>query len=896
MTEALADQLRQTVRFLGRVLGDVIRVQDGEVLFNQIEDIRRASVAFHREGAQAHAETLQSRLAGLDLAATVRFVHSFACFLQFTNIAEDHIRRRRAREAAGQGLLAEAFSRLASAGIGDPQIRDLLGRAFIAPVITAHPTEVRRKSVLDRALAISADLDAHELARSETERAWVAAELQRETSIYWRTRLLRNIRPGVLDEIENAVSIFERSFLHELPRLYARLEARLGAGAPLPSFLRIGSWVGGDRDGNPFVTAEVLRAAFARQARAVLQAYLAQVHELGAELSISLALTSVTPELQTLADRSGDRSPFRVDEPYRRALTGIYARVAASYLALTGERPPRAPALQAAPYAGPSQLRAELAVIMDSLLRSHGDAFRRGPLPELIRAVDCFGFHLATLDLRQNSTVHEKVVAELLARAGACRDYAGLDEAARCELLERELAQPRLLHSPFGEYSDLVDSELAVLHAAAEARRLHGPDAIRAYIVSNTTSVSDLLEVYVLLKEVEIFRPGDPPASGVLAEPLFETIDDLQAAPETMRRYLATPLIRPLLAEAGVQEVMIGYSDSNKDGSYFTSTWALHQASLALKQVVEAAGLTLQLFHGRGGAVGRGGGSSFEALLAQPAGTIGGRIRVTDQGEVVANKYAEPELARESLETLAAGVLLASFQDPRDAALPVRTAAMDRLAERSRLAYRGLVFETPGFIEYFYAATPISELATLNIASRPASRQASRDIAALRAIPWVFSWSQSRVMLPGWYGFGSGVADSGLGRSELRDDYAAWPFFATTLANLEMVLFKSDLKIARRYADLVPDRSMAEAIFGRIREEWERTHDAFLEISGQTRLLERSPDLAAIISSRVPYIDPLNHLQIELIRRHRAGDTDPAVREGIHLTINGIAAGLRNSG
>ncbi|MCU1500331.1 MAG: ppc, partial [Acidimicrobiales bacterium] len=689
----------------------------------------------------------------------------------------------------------------------------------------------------------------------------------------------------------------ERSFIQELPRLYARWEALLGDHQPLPSFLRVGSWVGGDRDGNPFVTADIMRQTFARQAKALLQAYLVQVNALGAELSISAALAEVTPELLALADRSGDSSPFRNDEPYRRALSGVYARMAKTYQRLIGEPAPRPSMLEAQAYDSPTAFRADLQVLLDSLTHTHGEPFRRGPLPDLIRAVDCFGFHLATLDMRQNSAIHQRVVGELLARAGVCLDYAALDEPARRALLETELGQPRLLHSPFADYDEETAKELAVLQAAADAKRLYGPGAIRAYIVSNTTDVSDLLEVYILLKEVGLFRPGPEPQTEILAEPLFETIADLRAAPQTMASYLATPVLKTMLTAAGVQEVMIGYSDSNKDGSYFTSTWELHEASLAIKQVVEDAGLALQLFHGRGGAVGRGGGSTFDALLAQPKGTVNGRVRITEQGEVVANKYAEPELARQSLETLTAGVLLASFPREFDPPVVARShPAMDALARASMGAYRDLVFETPGFVDYFYAATPISELADLNIASRPASRQASRDIAALRAVPWVFSWSQSRVMLPGWYGFGSGVEGCGVDLAQLSDLYAAWPFFATTLANMEMVLFKADLNIARRYADLVPDRALADGIFGRIKGEWDRTCDAFLEISGQSHLLERNADLAAMITSRLPYIDPLNHLQIELIRRHRSGDSDPQVREGIHLTINGIAAGLRNSG
>ena len=898
MTQSLPDQLRATVRFMGRVLGDVIRAQDGEAVFNQIEDIRRASVAFHRDGTPEAARAMAERLEGLSLADTVRFVHSFACFLQITNISEDQINRRRGRSGdARPDTLAGANRALCAEGVDPDAVAELLRGGLIAPVITAHPSEVRRKSVLDRQAAIADLLDAFDAARTDAERKSIERELLRQVSIFWRTRLLRSVKPDVGDEIENAVSFFERSFLAALPALYAHWRDVLDGEGELASFLRVGSWVGGDRDGNPYVTAEVLRRAVARQAKAALGLYLDSVHAIGAELSISERLAEVTPELHELAEASPDRSPHRAEEPYRRALTGVYARLAATYQALTGEPPPRPPAGAAPPYAGPDDLKADLGVVLASLVEKQGPAFDRGPLPDLIRAVDVFGFHLATLDLRQNSAVHARVAAELLRTAGACGDYEALDEAARCELLLRELGHARLLHSPFAAYGEETAREYAVLSAAAEVKRRYGPETIRCYIVSNTTDVSDLLEVYLLLKEVGLFVPGDPPHAEVFAEPLFETIGDLRAAPETMARYLELPLVRQLLARVGLQEVMIGYSDSNKDGSYLTSTWELHKASRAIAAVVGAAGLRLQLFHGRGGAVGRGGGSSFEALLAQPRGTVGGRIRITEQGEVVANKYADPEIAQQSLETLTAGVVLASLRPGASAdTAPAHGAAMDALARAAMAAYRALVFETPGFVDYFYAATPINEIADLNIGSRPTSRSAARSVQTLRAIPWVFSWSQSRAMLPGWYGFGSAVEKAGVAPGALAEMCEGWPFFATTLANMEMVLAKADLGIAGRYAGLVEDRDLATAVFDQIRAEWDRTVGALLAITGQSALLEKNPDLAAMIRSRLPYIDPLNHLQIELIRRRRAGDADEAVLEGVHLTINGIAAGLRNTG
>ncbi|MES2897786.1 MAG: phosphoenolpyruvate carboxylase [Pseudomonadota bacterium] len=898
MTQSLPDQLRANVRFLGRILGDVIRAEDGEAVFSQIEEIRQASVGFHREGTEAAAKLMAGRLGRLSPPDTVRFAHSFACFLQITNIAEDQIQRRRGRGGDTRAdTLAGALRALQAQGVGVDEVMTLLEGALVAPVITAHPSEVRRKSILDRQGAIADDLDAYDQALTDADRARLERELMRQVAIFWRTRLLRNVKLGVGDEIENAVSYFERSFLPELPRLYAHWLEVLGEPERLPSFLRVGSWVGGDRDGNPNVTEAVMRQAMARQSRAALRMYLDKIHDLGAELSISASLAGVTPELQALADASPDPSPHRADEPYRRALTYIYARLAATYPLLTGEPPARRAAGPAQPYDGPDALRGELQTVLDSLLARHGPSFARGPLPDLIRAVEIFGFHLARLDLRQNSAVHARVVGELLKGAAVCADYESLDEDARCELLLAELSHGRLLHTPFADYSEETRREYDILTAAADLKHFYGRDAIRAHIVSNTTSISDLLEVYLLLKEVGLFTPGHPARTQVFAEPLFETIADLRAAPDIMRRYLALPMIRQLVGPVGIQEVMIGYSDSNKDGSYLTSTWELHQASLALAEVMRDAGLRLQLFHGRGGAVGRGGGSSFDALLAQPQGTIAGRIRITEQGEVVANKYADPELARQSLETLAAGVVLASLRKPAKSELAAPHAGiMDGLAREAMTAYRALVYETPGFVDYFFAATPISEIADLNIGSRPTSRQAKRSIEGLRAIPWVFSWSQSRALLPGWYGFGSAVARSGAPIEKLAELHETWPFFSSALANMEMVLAKGDMAIAGRYAGLVEDRALADHVFGEIRAEWDRTVEALLAITGQSALLEKNPDLAAVIRSRLPYIDPLNHLQIELIRRRRGGEDTEAVRDGIHLTINGIAAGLRNTG
>jgi len=553
----------------------------------------------------------------------------------------------------------------------------------------------------------------------------------------------------------------------------------------------------------------------------------------------------------------------------------------------------------AEPYGRPEPFIADLKVLRAALQTADARAFTDDALSRLIDRVEAFGFHLAVIDMRQNADVHERVVADLFRVAGVADDYDTRDEAGRMALLRAELASRRPLFVPgAADYAEETLKERAILMAAARAIDTFGPAAIRTCIVSKTESPSDLLEVYLVLKEVGLFDPATPETCPIQAVPLFETITDLQAAPATLKALMAEPAPLALARARGVQEVMIGYSDSNKDGSYLTSTWELNHASRALRDVAREAGVGLQLFHGRGGAVGRGGGSSFAGVVAQPRGTVEGRIRVTEQGEVIANKYGEPGVARRNLDALTSGVVLASLRKESGEGPAERHGALiSRLSEASMQAYRALVYETEGFVDYFRAATPISELSELKIGSRPASRSASTRIEDLRAIPWVFSWSQSRVMLPGWYGFGSALATLDDAEADtLKGLVGEWPFLATLIQNMEMVMAKSDMAVARRYASLVPDRALADDIHRRIAAEWQLTHDAVMRLTGQTSLLERQPELARLIQLRLPYIEPLNHVQVELIRRRRAGDDDPAVREGILVALNGIAAGLRNSG
>ena len=879
------------IRYLGRLLGDVIRAYGGPALFERIETIRASSVERHRGLADGSA--LGRGLDALNLDDTLAFVRGFMLFSMLANLAED---RQGGLNDSGQDVAA-ALQRLEHDGITREAAAQLLEAALIVPVLTAHPTEVARKSMIDHRNRIAELMHLRDAGVLETAAGDVVEQaILRQISLLWQTRPLRRERIQVSDEVEIALSYLRDVFLPVLPRLYARWE-RLLPGRP-GCFLRLGSWIGGDRDGNPNVTAESLSLALRRAAQAALGSYLDQLHALGAELSISTELSTATDEVLALASRSGDTALARQDEPYRRAISGIYARLASTYEVFTGEPPARRPTVAGVAYASPRELRTDLVAIAHSLSKGGAGLLSTGgALGRLIRAVEACGFHLATLDLRQNSDVHARVVADLFRIAGVEADYAALDEAARVALLRRDLASSRLLWSPFATYSEETQSELAIVRAAAYAHGQYGRDCITAYIISKCESVSDMLEVNLLLKEAGLYRPATPADAAIMVVPLFETIGDLERAPDIMRAFLALPEIRAAASTRGHQEVMVGYSDSNKDGGYLTSVWSLHQASRTLAAVFEEAGTTMQIFHGRGGSVGRGGGPAFAAIRAQPPGTVQGRIRITEQGEVIAAKYGTPESAAANLESITAATLLASLEPPQMSAKD-QTRFADALAAISGDAfesYRALVYGTEGFKTFFRQMTPLLEIATLKIGSRPASRTRSDRIEDLRAIPWVFSWAQARVMLPGWYGAGNALAaykDRGL----LREMAATWPFFQATLDNMEMVLAKSDLQIARRYLTLVKDPAMADLYFGQIESAWSATHDALLDITGQSRLLEKQPALDASIRLRLPYIEPLNLLQVELLKRHRAGETDERVVEGIQLSINAVATALRNSG
>jgi phosphoenolpyruvate carboxylase len=911
--------LRDDIRLLGRVLGETLRDDAGVELFQVVEDTRRLAVRFRRDGdAEARAE-LARRLDSLDVEAAVSVVRAFSYFLHLANIAEDRQSNRVYRQARLAGIPPEdgslplAIHRIKTQGVRPGRLRELFEHALVSPVLTAHPTEVQRRSTLDREEAI-----AHLLAerdrgpQTHEEAARTEQTLRREIISLWQTRMLRLVKPTVADEIEHALAYFRRTFLSEVPRLYGDLEDLLDREFPgpepwqLPPFLRIGTWIGGDRDGNPFVNRDVLLRAVRQQSSLVFDHYLDQVHELGAELAVSSGLAQVSPELRDLAEASDDRSKRREDEPYRRVLVGIYARLAATSKKLSGQDPLRHPAARGEPYAGVEEMLGELETIHASLVAGGGGEIARGRLRALIHACRAFRFHLAPIDLRQNSDVHERVVAELLKSAGVQDDYLALPEPGREACLLRELASPRLLASPFLEYSPETVGELAIGHAAREIQAAYGALALCQYVISKTASASDMLEVMLLMREAGLMRPGDDATISVRVVPLFETIEDLRQCEAIMERFLALPGVAALVRGSwgGVVEVMLGYSDSNKDGGFLTSGWELYQAEARLAALTQRHGLSLRLFHGRGGSIGRGGGPMYQAVLAQPTGSVGGQIRVTEQGETIGSKFSDREVGRRNLETMLAATLEATFlEHERETDTKAFRVTMEKLSRHAIGAYRGLVYETPGFTDYFRAATPLTEIAQLNIGSRPASRKASNAIEDLRAIPWVFSWAQSRVLLPGWYGFGTAVGalfDASPDRARvlagLTRMHKTWPFFRMLVGTLEMVLSKTDMGIASRYAELVPDRALREGIFARITDERSRTIEALLEITGHTELLAGDPSLARSLRNRLPYLDPLNHLQVELLRRYRSGRASERVARGIHMTINGIAAGLRNSG
>ncbi|OBA58943.1 phosphoenolpyruvate carboxylase [Mycobacterium sp. 1100029.7] len=910
------EPMRADIRMLGAILGDTVREQNGDEVFDLVERARVESFRVRR--SEIDRAEISHMFDGIDIRKAVPVVRAFSHFALLANVAEDiHRERRRhihveAGESPQDSSLAATYAKLDSAELDPARVAEALRGALVSPVITAHPTETRRRTVFVAQHRITELMRLHAGGHRETgDGRSVEHELRRQVLTLWQTALIRLSRLQITDEIDVGLRYYQAALFEVIPQVNAGVRDALRTRWPdadllSEPILQPGSWIGGDRDGNPNVTAEVVRRATGSAAYTAVAHYLSELTQLEQELSMSARLVSVTAELTELERSCPEEA--RADEPYRRAVRVIRARLSATAAEILDAEPPQLLDLGLDPYVTPEELRADLDVIDDSL-RSHGSALVAGDRLGLLReGVHAFGFHLSGLDMRQNSDTHEEVIAELLAWAGVHDDYRSLPEDERVELLVEELATRRPLLSDRAQLSELAHKELSVVEAAADAIKRYGPAAVPNYVISMCQSVSDVLEAAILLKEVGLLGVSGPePYCPVGISPLFETIDDLDNGASILHAMLELPLYRALVAARGDnQEVMLGYSDSNKDGGYLTANWAVYRAELALVEVARKTGIRLRLFHGRGGTVGRGGGPSYLAILAQPPGAVNGSLRLTEQGEVIAAKYAEPQLARRNLESLVAATLestLLNVEGLGDEPEPAY-AVLDEIATLARRAYSELVHDTPGFVDYFKASTPVSEIGSLNIGSRPTSRKPTESISDLRAIPWVLAWSQSRVMLPGWYGTGSafeqwiaaGPESEGERVEILHDLYQRWPFFRSVLSNMAQVLAKSDLGLAARYAELVDDEALRHRVFDKIVDEHQRTIAMHKLITGQDDLLADNPALAISVFNRFPYLEPLNHLQVELLRRYRSGDDDELVQRGILLTMNGLASALRNSG
>jgi phosphoenolpyruvate carboxylase len=909
------EPMRRDIRLLGAMLGDTVREQNGAEVFELVEQARVESFRVRR--SEIDRAQLAGLFEGIDIGRAIPVIRAFSTFALLANVAED-IHRERRREihlAAGEpprdSTLAATYRKLDEAGLSADDVAHKLDGALVSPVITAHPTETRRRTIFDTQNRITGlmRLRLHGRTESDDGRS-IEDELRRQILTLWQTALIRLSRLKVHDEIESGLRYYPASFFEVVPKVNASVRDALrsrwpGAELLARPILRPGSWIGGDRDGNPNVTAEVVHLATTSAAYTALAHYFDELHRLEQELSMSVRLVKVDDALIELGRACTDEA--RADEPYRRAIRVVRGRLTATAKAVLDRMPEHDLDLGLQPYTAPARMQADLDVI-DASLRMHGSALLAGDrLARLRDALDAFGFHLCGLDIRQNSEMHEQVVAELLAWAGVHPDYASLDEAARVALLVDELSTRRPLVRDDAELSPLARKELDIVAAAARAVHTLGAEAVPTYIISMCKSVSDMLEAALLLKEVGLIDlSGERPFAPVGIVPLFETIDDLQHGSSILEAALAVPIYRATVAARGnTQEIMLGYSDSNKDGGYLAANWALYRAELDLVEASRRTGIRLRLFHGRGGTIGRGGGPSYDAILAQPPGAVNGSLRLTEQGEVIAAKYAEPRIAHRNLESLIAATLESTLLDVEglgDAAGPAY-GVLDELAVLAQRSYSELVHETAGFVEYFEQSTPVSEIGALNIGSRPAMRKATKSISDLRAIPWVLAWSQCRVMLPGWYGTGSAVQqwigegqDSESRVAILRDLYERWPFFRTVMSNMAQVLAKSDMGLAARYSELVADEELRKRVFGMIRDEHERTIEMHKLITGQEDLLADNTALARSVFNRFPYLEPLNHLQVELLRRYRSGENDDRMQLGILLTMSGLASALRNSG
>ena len=813
------------------------------------------------------------------------------------NIAEDV---DLAYEVNYKNNIGETYVGKLSESIKNIKDKNILENINVVPVLTAHPTQVQRKTVLDLTEKLHSLLRKHRDVKNGliNERKWKNA-IQKHIEILTQSDIIREKKLKVANEITNVLEYYNLSFIKAIAKLmteYKLLLAENNIELKNETPITMGMWIGGDRDGNPFVTAETLNLSAMKQCELITTYYIEKLNSLYRTFSMSSHVTKGSKELVELANRSSDTSEYREKELYRKAISYIKEKLenTREYLLQDKELEDK--------YFTADEFIDDLTIIEKSLLENKGEILVTGEFEELLNVVKIFGFYLASIDMRQDSSVYEASVAELLSSANIEKDYSSLSEEEKCELLLKQLKEdPRPLSiNDENKQSEELRKELAIFRTARKLKDKLGDNVIKQNIISHTTSVSDLLELAIMLKEVGLV--GSDFARLQLV-PLFETIEDLENSYEVMDKYLSLDIVKKWVSDnRRYQEIMLGYSDSNKDGGYLSSGWSLYKAQQELSSLGEKHNIKVTFFHGRGGTVGRGGGPSYDAIISQPLGSVQDRIRLTEQGEIIAAKYGNSDAAYYNLEALFSAVIQRMNADKintdiRD--IPEIQVIMDEIVEDSYNKYRELVFENPNFYNYFFEATPIKEISSLNIGSRPASRKKITDIGGLRAIPWVFSWSQSRIMLPGWYGVGtafSNFINKDKGNIEkLRKMYKEWPFFTSLLSNVDMVMSKSDMDIAKEYANLCKEEE-TKKVYEEILREWNLTKQVVLEISEHKEFLEDNTYLTRSLENRLQYFNTLNLIQLELIKRSREGKLPESQINTIHITINGVATGLRNSG
>ena len=909
--------LSDDVYLLAGVLGDVLRSLAGPDAF-ELEEEARGLAKAARAGETDAGDRLAALVSGVSVDEAQLLTRAFTSYFQLINLAEDNerIRRLRLREGesgqARRGSIAEAVALLTDDGLTSIELHELFSRAEVRLVLTAHPTEARRRTViakLARIFSVIRTLDERRSIPEDQVRA--RQRLSATIAELWSSDEIRAVTPTVLDELHANLVYVQSTLVDVVPRLYRDVEDAVrrtfpGEDAPVPSFLTFGSWIGGDRDGNPNVTPEMTLKVLAAMRAAALGFLDTKLLELAGRISLServvpsprpkdLPIAGVLATSRSLMpELTAEVAARNAGEPYRQVLTLMRQRVQ-----LTLHDDP-------AGYQGPDQLLSDLQAVRDSLLEQRAGLIAAGELHDVIRQVDVFGFHFAQLEIRDHAKRYGSAVAELMAISQVEPDYQSLSEPDRIALLAREIANPRPLIPVDLSMSDpqtreVVDTFRAV-HTAITGRH---QGAVRSNIISGCESASDALEVLLLMKESQLCETGGG-QTRLKIVPLFESEAALRDSVPIMKTLLEQPVYRVALQSQGnAQEVMIGYSDSNKELGYLGSTWALYSAQIDLAALFASSGVRHTFFHGRGGSVGRGGGPTNLAILALPVGTVDGRIKLTEQGEVIAARYSVPEIAHRELELVVSAALVSSvsgpvggMERPSPPVLDHYEQVMTHLAQRSVAVYQNLVYGDPAFVTFFQSATPVSEISRLQLGSRPARRSATTRIEDLRAIPWVFSWTQSRILLPGWYGLGSALAagQEEFGSAVLRDMHQRWPFFTTLLGNAELALAKADLGIAERYVALVDDGAVRDRIWPRIRAEMELTIARVLDVTGQASLLERDPVLQRSVLRRNPYVDPLSFIQVDLLRRLRADPDNSEVLRAVLLTINGIAGGLKNTG